>query len=35
MGIWMGNDDNRPSRATSALAAGLWGEIIRSAAAAP
>ena len=33
MGIWMGNDDNRPSRATSALAAGLWGEIIRSAAA--
>ncbi len=33
MGVWMGNDDNRPSRATSALAAGLWGEIIRTAAA--
>jgi hypothetical protein len=35
MGVWMGNDDNRPTRATSALAAGLWGEIIRSAAAPP
>ncbi|MCX5950589.1 MAG: transglycosylase domain-containing protein [Cyanobacteria bacterium] len=33
MGVWMGNDDNRPSRATSALAASLWGEIIRTAAA--
>jgi len=32
MGVWMGNDDNRPTRATSALAAGLWGEIIRAAA---
>ena len=31
MGVWMGNDDNRPTRATSALAAGLWGEIIRAA----
>jgi len=34
MGIWLGNDDNRPSRATSALAASLWGEIMRSAPAA-
>ena len=32
MGVWMGNDDNRPTRATSALAAELWGEIIRAAA---
>lgn len=31
MGVWMGNDDNRPTRATSALAAALWGEIIHSA----
>jgi membrane peptidoglycan carboxypeptidase len=31
MGIWLGNDDNRPTRATSAMAASLWGEIIRSA----
>jgi peptidoglycan glycosyltransferase len=31
MGVWMGNDDNRPTRATSALAAGLWGDIIRAA----
>jgi penicillin-binding protein 1A len=30
MGIWMGNDDNAPSQATSALAASLWGEILRS-----
>jgi penicillin-binding protein 1A len=30
IGIWLGNDDNSPSRATSALAAGLWGEIIRA-----
>ena len=30
VGIWLGNDDNSPSRASSALAAGLWGEIIRS-----
>ena len=28
VGIWLGNDDNRPTRATSALAAALWGEII-------
>jgi len=30
MGIWMGNDDNTPSRATSALAATLWSEIIQA-----
>jgi penicillin-binding protein 1A len=30
MGIWMGNDDYGPSQATSALAAALWGEIIRA-----
>jgi membrane peptidoglycan carboxypeptidase len=35
MGIWMGNDDNTPSRATSALAATLWGDIIRSTAPSP
>jgi membrane peptidoglycan carboxypeptidase len=34
MGIWLGNDDNRPTQATSALAASLWGEIMRSAPAA-
>jgi peptidoglycan glycosyltransferase len=31
MGIWLGNDDNRPTGASSALAAGLWADIIRSA----
>ena len=31
MGIWLGNDDNSPTGASSALAAGLWSEIIRSA----
>ncbi|MFM7732682.1 MAG: transglycosylase domain-containing protein, partial [Cyanobium sp.] len=30
MGVWLGNDDNSPSSANSALAASLWGEIIRS-----
>jgi penicillin-binding protein 1A len=30
MGVWLGNDDNSPTRASSALAAALWGEIIRS-----
>jgi membrane peptidoglycan carboxypeptidase len=28
IGIWLGNDDNSPTRASSALAAGLWSEII-------
>lgn len=31
MGIWLGNDDNSPTGASSALAAELWSEIIRSA----
>ena len=30
MGIWLGNDDNSPTHGSSALAADLWGEIIRS-----
>lgn len=30
-GVWLGHDDNRPTGASSALAAELWGEIIRSA----
>jgi peptidoglycan glycosyltransferase len=31
MGVWLGNDDNSPTGASSALAAELWGEIIRAA----
>ncbi|MBM5784392.1 MAG: FHA domain-containing protein [Cyanobacteria bacterium K_DeepCast_35m_m1_288] len=31
MGVWLGNDDNTPTGSSSALAAELWGEIIRSA----
>lgn len=30
IGIWLGNDDNSPTQASSALAAGLWSAIIRS-----
>ena len=30
-GVWLGNDDNSPTGSSSALAAALWGEIIRSA----
>jgi membrane peptidoglycan carboxypeptidase len=30
MGVWLGNDDNSPSGASSGLAASLWGEIIRA-----
>ncbi|MEB3354836.1 MAG: transglycosylase domain-containing protein [Cyanobacteriota bacterium] len=30
IGVWLGNDDNSPTRASSALAAGLWGEIVRN-----
>jgi penicillin-binding protein 1A len=30
MGIWLGNDDNRSTRASSALAASLWSEIVRA-----
>ena len=26
---WLGNDDNSPTSGSSALAAGLWGDIIR------
>jgi peptidoglycan glycosyltransferase len=35
MGVWLGNDDNRPSRSTSQLAAELWGRIVRSSVASP
>ncbi|MBM5826744.1 MAG: FHA domain-containing protein [Cyanobacteria bacterium M_surface_7_m2_040] len=28
LGIWLGNDDNSPTQASSALAAALWNEII-------
>lgn len=31
IGIWLGNDDNSPTRASSGLAASLWSEIIRTA----
>jgi penicillin-binding protein 1A len=31
LGVWLGNDDNSPTGASSALAAELWSEIIRSA----
>ena len=31
IGIWLGNDDNRPTGSSSALAAGLWSEIVRAA----
>ena len=31
LGVWLGNDDNTPTGASSALAAELWSEIIRSA----
>ena len=30
MGVWLGNDDNSPSQASSALAAALWGDIVRN-----
>jgi len=30
IGIWLGNDDNRPTRATSAMAAALWADIVRA-----
>ncbi len=35
MGVWLGNDNNAPTRASSALAASLWGEIVRSSSPAP
>ncbi|WP_115071311.1 transglycosylase domain-containing protein [Synechococcus sp. UW179B] len=31
LGIWLGNDDNSPSASSSAVAASLWGRIIRAA----
>ena len=31
LGIWLGNDDNTPTTGSSAIAAGLWGDIIRTA----
>ncbi len=31
MGVWLGNDDNSPTRGSSAQAASLWAEIMRSA----
>jgi len=31
MGIWLGNDDSSPTAASSAVAAELWGDIMRSA----
>jgi membrane peptidoglycan carboxypeptidase len=30
IGVWLGNDDNSPTKASSSLAASLWGEIIRA-----
>jgi membrane peptidoglycan carboxypeptidase len=35
MGVWLGNDDNSPSRSTSHLAAELWGRIVRASVASP
>jgi membrane peptidoglycan carboxypeptidase len=35
MGVWLGNDDNTPSRSSSHLAAELWGQIVRSSVASP
>jgi peptidoglycan glycosyltransferase len=35
MGVWLGNDDNTPSRSSSHLAAELWGRIVRSSVATP
>jgi peptidoglycan glycosyltransferase len=31
LGIWLGNDDNSPTTGSSAIAAGLWADIIRAA----
>ena len=31
LGIWLGNDDNRPTTGSSAIAAGLWADMIRAA----
>lgn len=34
-GVWLGNDDNRPTQGSGALAASLWGDIIQAAGPAP
>ena len=34
-GVWLGNDDNRPTQGSGALAAALWGDIIQAAGPAP
>jgi membrane peptidoglycan carboxypeptidase len=31
IGVWLGNDDNTPTRGSSALAAALWADLVRSA----
>ena len=31
LGIWLGNDDNSPTTGSSAIAAGLWADMIRAA----
>ncbi len=31
MGVWLGNDDNKPTHSSSALAARLWADIMREA----
>ena len=31
MGVWLGNDDNSPTGQTSAVAAGLWRDIMKTA----
>lgn len=28
-GVWLGNDDSSPTRGTSSMAAGLWGEMMK------
>ena len=35
MGVWLGNDNNSPTQASSALAASIWGDIVRSSSPAP
>ena len=34
-GVWLGNDDNKPTGGSGALAASLWGDIIQAAGPAP
>jgi membrane peptidoglycan carboxypeptidase len=31
IGVWLGNDDNSPTRTSSTLAASLWGDIVSTA----